>query len=93
MLEELNVQRKNRDYRMILLNDRWSVMKKYDKRIVIYLDKNSELDQHCINILANIKKGQYNNFIKMAIYNYGRNRIAGLEDRSSTIFPGDEIIE
>lgn len=68
-------------------------MKRYDKKIVVYLDKNNELDQHCLNILANVKKGQYNNFIKMAIYNYGRNRISGLENRSSTIFMEDEIID
>lgn len=68
-------------------------MKRYDKKIVVYLDRNNELDQHCLNILANVKKGQYNNFIKMAIYNYGRNRIAGLENRSSTIFLEDEIID
>lgn len=68
-------------------------MKRYDKKIVVYLDRNNELDQHCLNILANVKKGQYNNFIKMAIYNYGRNRIASLENRSSTIFLEDEIID
>lgn len=68
-------------------------MKKYDKRIVIYLDKDRELDRHCMNILANVKNGQYNNFVKMAIYNYGRNRILGLDESSSTLFPEDEIME
>ena len=63
-----------------------------NKEIVLYFNSENELDKHCMNILANIKKGQYNQFIKMAIYNYGRGRIVGLGDRSSTIFPEDEII-
>ncbi len=64
-----------------------------NKSIVVYSNSNNELDRHCMNILANIKKGQYNQFIKMAIYSYGRNRILGLENQASTIFPDDEIIE
>lgn len=65
--------------------------KKIRKKLISF-NLNNELDRHCLNILACVEKGQLNNFIKMAIYNYGRNRIAGLEDRSSTIFE-DDIIE
>jgi hypothetical protein len=67
---------------------------KSSKKVVrtLYLNPNRELDKHCMNILTNIPKGQVNNFIKMAIYNYGRGRISGLEDRASTIFSDDEII-
>lgn len=45
-----------------------------NKEIVLYFNSENELDKHCMNILANIKKGQYNQFIKMAIYNYGNCR-------------------
>lgn len=60
------------------------------RKTSITFNPKNELDKHCMNILACVKDGQRANFIKMAIYNYGRSRIRGLENLSSTVFEDDD---